>query len=88
MVMSTNFIPHDDNIYRVSITGRKAEVVCLGLGSVDVKGTGVYYMSRLPKWIQKKLAVLLMLDSVPPNCAVDGVGIRIGEDTFWIFKDG
>ena len=88
MVMDTNFVPHDDNIYRVRISGRKANVVCLGLGSVDVPSTGDYYMSRLPKWIQRKLAVLLMLDSVPPNCAVDGVGIRIDADTFWIFKDG
>lgn len=88
MVTSTDFVPHDDNIYRVSITGKKAEVVCLGLDSIDAPCTGDYYVSRLPKWIQKKLAVLLMLDSVPPNCAVDGVGIRIDADTFWIFKDG
>jgi hypothetical protein len=88
MVTSTDFVPHDDNIYRVSITGKKAEVVCLGLDSIDAPCTGDYYVSRLPKWIQKKLAVLLMLDSVPPNCAVDGVGIRIDEDTFWIFKNG
>lgn len=88
MAISPNFVPHDDNIYRVHIRGKKANVVCLGLDSIDVPCTGDYYVSRLPKWIQRKLAVLLMLDSVPPNCAVDGVGIRIDEDTFWLFKNG
>ena len=42
MVTSTDFVPHDDNIYRVSITGRKAEVVCLGLDSIDAPCTGDY----------------------------------------------
>jgi hypothetical protein len=86
MVTSDEFVPHDDNIYRVKIEGKKADVICLGLDSVDAPCTGEYYVQRLPKWIQSKLAVLLMLDHQPPNCAVEGVGIRLDRNTFWVFK--
>ena len=86
MVTSNDFVPHDDNIYRVKIRGGSAEVICLGLDSVDARCTGKYYVSKLPKWIQRKLAVLTMLDTQPPNCAVEGVGIRLDRNTYWVFK--
>lgn len=87
MIIDTDYEPHDDNIYRVYIEGRKAEVVCLGLDSVDAKCQGEYYVSKLPKWIQNRLAILLMLDSKSPS-GVEGVGVRLGRNKFWVFKDG
>ncbi len=86
MIIDRDYEPHDDNIYRVHITGRKASVVCLGLDSVDAKCVGEYYVSRLPKWIQRRLAVLLLLESPPSS--VEGVGVRLETDIFWVFKDG
>lgn len=86
MVTSGEFVPHDDNIYRVKIEGKKADIICLGLDSVDAPCTGEYYVQRIPKWIQRKLAVLTMLDTQPPNCAVEGVGIRLDRNTYWVFK--
>ena len=87
MLIDTDYEPHDDNIYRVAIEGCKAEVVCLGLDSIDAKCTGEYYVSKLPKWIQQRLAVLLMLDPKSPS-GVEGVGVRLERNIFWVFKDG
>ena len=39
----------------------------------------------LPRWVQDRLVVLNML---PPNTAVDGVGVRLSRHTFWVFGDG
>jgi len=87
MLIDPDYDVRDDNIYRIKIEGKKAEVVCLGLDSVDAKCTGEYYVQRLPKWIQKRLAILLMLDPKKPE-AVEGVGVRLERDIFWVFKDG
>lgn len=39
-------------------------------------------MSDIPEWIQRKIAVLMM---VSPSEFVEGVGRRISSDTFWIY---
>ena len=88
MITNEDFVPSNDNIYRVKVDKHSAEVLCLGLDSVDVEDTGKYSsVDRLPEWIQHKLAVLLMLDTTPPDCALDKIGIRIDRNTFWVFKD-
>jgi len=41
---------------------------------------------ELPQWVQDKLAVLMILDHKANNQEVAGVGRRINEDIFWVFK--
>ena len=81
-----NLLPHDDNIYRVVIYPNTKSVLvsCFGMEGVDVAVEGAYdSVDELPKWIQRKLAVLTMLkvaDSLPDT------GRRIDEDTFWVYR--
>lgn len=42
-------------------------------------------LDELPKDIQHKLAVLLCMDPKPPNEEIPGVGMRVSENTFWIY---
>lgn len=78
-----------DKTYRVLIdvnTG-KVEVVCLGIDSVDHEAEGIYQqVEDLPMWMQEKLAVLSMMEVNPPQEEVNGVGIRIDGNTYWIVK--
>ena len=39
-------------------------------------------MSEIPEWIQRRLAVLMM---VAPTEFVEGIGRRISENIFWIY---
>jgi hypothetical protein len=41
----------------------------------------------LPKWVQDKLAVLMLLDPNALNQEVENVGRRICEDIYWVFKE-
>lgn len=80
--------PPDDKIYRVCVCDDSVEVLCLGIDSIDVDCTGVYpAIEKLPKWIQKKLAVLLLIDPTPPNEPVAGLGMRIERNVFWVFAE-
>jgi len=47
-----------------------------------------YYggVDELPKWVQDKLAVLMLLDHTKQNEEVENVGRRIQENVFWVFK--
>ena len=81
--------PLFDNTYRVMVnldTG-KAEVVCLGIDRVDSGCEGIYNSTNeLPEWMQQKLAVLAMIEVNPPQTEVEGVGIRIDHNTYWILE--
>jgi hypothetical protein len=82
---TTNF----ENVYRVMITPNTGcvEVVCLGIDSVDSEAEGTYSdSSQLPAWMQEKLAVLSMMKVDPPQTKVEGVGMRIDDDVFWVIK--
>jgi len=87
-VDDTQDIPPDDNIYRIHIdpdTGY-VKVACIGMEKVDAIVDGNYAdTSRLPDWIQERLAVLRMMSAKPPTEMVVGVGRRINEDTYWVF---
>ena len=82
-------LPHDDNIYRVSVdqdTGY-VKVACIGLESVDAIVDGNYSgINELPDWMQEKLTLLSMLSHVPPTEPVEGVGRRINADIYWVFR--
>jgi hypothetical protein len=78
--------PADDNIYRVSICPDGIDVVCFGMG-VDTIHDGHYINADvLPKWVQERLAVLMMMSYTPPTEEVEGVGRRISRDVYWVYK--
>jgi hypothetical protein len=78
-----------DRLYRVVIapaTG-KVDVLCLGIDCVDPEVEGVYAnTSLLPAWVQERLAVLSMMKVDPPQTRVEGIGMRIDDNTFWVLK--
>jgi len=76
----------DDSIYRVSVCPDGVDVVCFGMG-VDTVHDGHYInVDVLPKWVQERLAVLMMMTSTPPTEEVEGVGRRISRDVYWVYK--
>jgi hypothetical protein len=79
----------DTDIYRICIPygTRVAEVMCIGLDSVDNELEGVYDdVDELPRWMQESIAVLSMLPIDKPNQQVAGVGRRIAENIYWAYK--
>lgn len=78
-----------DNVYRVYISPdtKNIEVVCLGIDSIDSEAEGIYDdTSKLPAWMQERLAVLSMMKVDPPQTKVEGVGMRVDENVYWIIK--
>lgn len=76
----------DNHIYRVSICPDGVDVVCFGLG-IDTIHDGHYINADvLPKWVQERLAVLMMMSYAPPTEEVEGVGRRISRDVYWVYK--
>lgn len=83
------WIGHMNNVYRVYIAPdtKRADVLCLGIDSIDSEAEGTYKdSSQLPVWMQERLAILCMMKVDPPQTKVEGVGMRIDEDTYWIIK--
>lgn len=79
-------VPHDDNIYRVSVFPDGVDVVCFGLESVDSQLEGHYDdANHLPNWVKERLAVLNMIPVTPPTNEVEGVGRRISGHVYWVF---
>lgn len=78
-----------DNVYRVYVNPntKSVEVVCLGIDSIDSEAEGIYEdTSKLPAWMQERLAVLSMMKVDPPQTKVEGVGMRVDEHVYWIIK--
>jgi hypothetical protein len=76
----------DNNIYRVSVCPDGVDVICFGMG-VDTIHDGHYINADvLPKWVQERLAVLMMMSCTPPTEEVEGVGRRISRDVYWVYK--
>jgi hypothetical protein len=77
---------NDDCIYRVSVCPDGVDIVCFGMG-VDTKHDGHYINADvLPKWVQERLAVLMMMTHTPPTEEVEGVGRRISRDVYGVYK--
>jgi len=78
-----------DRLYRVVIapaTGQ-VDVLCLGIDCVDPEAEGVYAdSSLLPTWAQERVAVLSLMKVDPPQTKVEGVGMRVDDNTFWVLK--
>ena len=75
-----------ENVYRIFV-GSTVEVVCLGIGSADSEVEGVYATTDdLPAWMQERIAVLSMMKVNPPQTKVEGIGMRVDDDVYWVLK--
>ena len=47
-----------------------------------------FYLSldELPKWVQDKLAVLMLFDPDKRNEELENIGRRINRNIFWVYK--
>jgi len=43
-------------------------------------------VDELPKWVQDRIAVLMLLDHTKQNEEVEHIGRRISKDIYWVFK--
>mgnify|MGYP003131880157 FL=1 len=83
-----NDLPHDDNIYRIYVDPHThaVEVSCIGM-EVDSVLSGEYpLVDDLPLWMQEKVALLMMTSLDKPTSEVAGVGRRIDNNVYWIFR--
>lgn len=83
-----NDLPHDDNVYRVYVNPHTnaVEVSCIGM-EVDSVVSGEYdSVDTLPLWMQEKVALLMMTPLDKPTSEVEGVGRRIDDNVYWIFR--
>ena len=80
-----------DNVtYRVTIhpTTNEVEIMSFDLETVDAPDLGRYgSINEAPKWVQERIATLMMVDPTPPIDEVGGVGHRIDGDTYWVYCD-
>ena len=84
--MVTNDSVLDNNIYRVSVSSKKVDVVCFGLSRIDSPLEGYYdTVDDLPQWVKERLAVLMITDSTPPTQEVAGIGRRISRTVYWVY---
>ena len=74
--------------YRISFSEKGGiEVVCFDLENIDSELEGHYdSVSALPAWVQERVAVLAVCSPNPPTPTVDGIGRRISENVYWIYK--
>ena len=76
-------------IYRIAIhEDMSIHTTCYDLIDNFAPELKNYYsgVDELPKWVQDKLAVLMLLDHTKQNEEVENVGRRIQENVFWVFK--
>ena len=84
--MGNKNITMDDMIVRVHVSPNSVHVFLLGLKTLDYDLKDVYdSVDDLPKWVQERLALLMMISTNPPTAVVKGVGRRISENIFWVF---
>ena len=77
-----------DTVYRVVLNDetKLVHVISFGMEKVDVSPERVYNsVNDLPKWMQERVALLMMTSAKPPTEEVDGVGRRIDETTYWLY---
>jgi hypothetical protein len=80
------FVAMATRTYRVQVQNDgKVSVSSWGLAK-DVEDT---YDSAdaLPKWMQRKIATLMIFDPAQVNDEIKGLGRRISKGTFWLYPD-
>jgi hypothetical protein len=78
-----------NSIYRVFVspTTNEVELLWFGIDDVDSMLRNEYAsVDELPEWMQEKLALLSMVPVTKPTPIIEGVGRRIDNWTYWIFK--
>ena len=80
----------DAKTFRLSISDNGlVNAITWGRDSDTLDHTFSTTTDRLPEWMQRKLAALMLFDPDQRNEEVVGVGRRINEYTFWIYaSDG
>lgn len=79
---------HDDKIYRVHIGDDGVSIFCFGINMLDPQAEGEYdSVDDLPKWVQDRIAVLMITPAEPPTYEVEGVGRRIDENVYWVYAE-
>ena len=76
-------------IYRIQINDdHTVETTCYEMLDAFDPELKKYYetLDDLPKWVQDKLAVLMLLDHTKVNEEVEGVGRRINQNVYWVFN--
>lgn len=83
-----HMIRDEPKTYRLSINKEGGvEVVCFDLENIDSELEGYYdEVSNLPTWVQERIAVLSVCNAEPPTPIVEGIGRRISESIFWVYK--
>ena len=85
--MSPNNTP-DGVVYHVNIPKdkKRVNVICIGIECLDNTLDNCYMgINELPRWIQGRIAILMLCDPNPPPTEVKGIGKRLSEETFWIY---
>lgn len=77
-----------DIVYRVSYDVDSDTYKMVSFGMQPDDGTeGTYSgFSSLPTWVQERLSVLSITKSPPPVVDVPGVGRRMGDNLYWVYK--
>lgn len=75
-------------VYRIHVNKDSTVATQVIKGPFGPSGHARLYDStdHLPQWMQEKLAVLSIMTANPPTSEVDGVGRRISDDIFWVYK--
>lgn len=76
-------------VYRIQIHGDgNVTTDCYELLDAFSPELEKYYetIDDLPKWVQDRLAVLMLLDYKKSNQEIPNVGRRITKDIFWVMK--
>jgi len=83
-----NDLPYDGNVYRVYVNPHTNAVKVQVFGmEVDNTVSGEYpTVHYLPLWMQEKVALLMMTPLDKPTSEVEGVGRRIDDNVYWIFR--
>lgn len=79
----------EDLVYRVNVdyADGHVSVISFGIENVDSDEDATYdSIQELPQWIQERIAVLSLLSYKPPTANVEGVGRRISESVYWVYK--
>ena len=80
----------DNAVLRVKVTDGAASIETFGI-EANLCGLNTpceLPVDKLPKWLQRRLAVLTVMPSTPPTHYIDNIGRRITEDTFWVHYTG
>jgi hypothetical protein len=75
-------------IYRVEIKeDNTVETTCYEMLDAFDPQLKKWYESidELPKWVQDKIAVLMLLDHTQTNKEIKNIGRRINNDVYWVF---